>query len=565
LKRREALLAQAARMSRIGGWELDLNSGSFNLSEEGRKICGIADGETVTKQAFLDRFQNDEDRARMRLALSNAGTRGKPFDFEAEIADGSGTRWLRTLAEPESVNGRVVRVMGAVQDITERKEAAAQIEHLAYRDPLTGLPNRTQFHERLQRAMSSAKSTDSRYGLLLFDIDHFKSVNDSMGHYAGDAVLSVLAARLQPAMAPGHTLARIAGDEFAIIIPDIHGPDDLLPTANAVIELLKQPIAHDGYALALGVSIGGAIFPDNGHSGSEILKNADIALCRAKAEGRGRFVMFQDAMRADIEARVQLLHDVRAGIAGGNFSLLYQPIVSTHTGTVNSFEGLMRWSDSERGILSPATFMAAFDDPDLAILLGDAALNHATRQMRQWLDTGIEFGRVAVNLSAPQFRLRGLADRILGMMRQHQIPNRYLSLEITESVYIDACADDVLGTIHALHDAGISIALDDFGTGYASLSHLCRLPIDRLKIDKSFVQLEARSAIVDAIIHMGRGLGIDVVAEGVETREQVAALRAKGCDHMQGFIFGRPLAAYAVPEFIHQVGTYGLTTGNYAA
>lgn len=565
LRRREALLSQAARMSRIGGWELDVTTGALDLNSEGRRLCGIAGGAPVTVQALLARLQNEQDRARMHDALSSAAAYGRSFDLEAELADGSDARWVRILAEPEIANGRVGRITGAVQDVTERKEAAAQIEHLAYRDSLTGLPNRTQFHERLQNAMATARSSGQRHGLLLFDIDHFKTVNDSMGHYAGDALLAALAARLLPAIAPGHTLARIAGDEFAIIVPGVQGAADLAPIANAVLDLLKQPVAHDGYALALGVSVGGAILPDHGRSASEILKNADIALQRAKAEGRNRFVMFQESMRADIEDRVQLLHDVRVGIARGAFSLLYQPIVSTKAGTINGFEGLMRWNDAERGILLPAIFKAAFEDPDLAILLGETALASAMTQMRQWLDAGIDFGRIAVNLSAPQFHVRDLADRILGMMRQHRIPNRCLSLEITESVYIDARGDDIRATIETLHDAGVAIALDDFGTGYASLSHLSQFPIDRLKIDKSFVQSEARSAVVDAIIHMGRSLGLDVVAEGVETPRQVAALRAKGCDHMQGFVFGRPLAAEAVPGFIHQVGAHGLPSAAFAA
>ncbi len=294
LKRREALLGRAARLSRIAGWELDVESDTIKFNEEGLRICGIAGNGPVTRQDFLERFQDEDDRDRMRLALSSAATQGVPFDLETELVDGRGTRWVRMLAEPETVNGRIDRVMGVVQDITERKETAAQIEYLAYRDPLTGLPNRTQFHECLQRAMSAAHSTGSRHGLLLIDIDHFKTVNNSMGHFAGDALLSALAARLGPAMAPDHTLARIAGDEFAIIVPDVAGASDLAPVANAVIELLKQPIAHDGYALALGVSIGGAIFPDNGKTGVEILKNADIALYRAKADGRSRFVMFQE-------------------------------------------------------------------------------------------------------------------------------------------------------------------------------------------------------------------------------------------------------------------------------
>jgi EAL domain-containing protein (putative c-di-GMP-specific phosphodiesterase class I) len=313
---------------------------------------------------------------------------------------------------------------------------------------------------------------------------------------------------------------------------------------------LRTPIEHAGQSFTICASIGAAVHADSDADPTHLLKNADVALYQAKYDGRNRSVIFKPAMRTQVERRVELLRDVRGAIAHGEFDMFYQPVVDLASNTVAGFEALMRWHHPEQGVLPPAAFMAAFEDNDLSLQLGEIAFERSLSQMRAWIDQGVAFGRVAINVSSAQFRTGRLAIEIEAKLKHWNVPADRLTIEVTENVYMGWGAEVVSETVKRLHDAGVLIALDDFGTGYASLANLRQFPVDRLKIDKSFVQNSQDDAIVRAVINLGSSMGMKVVAEGVEGPDQLATLTAYGCDQVQGYHFAKPMPASEVAGFI---------------
>jgi diguanylate cyclase (GGDEF)-like protein len=524
-------------------------SGKLSWDEEIYRIYGIPAGTPPSNEIIVSRYDPDmRERSRQRLeALFN---RGVPYDVELRGTRPNGEIfWVRAMAEAETVDGKVSRIFGAVQDITDRKLAEMRIHDLAYRDQLTGLPNRASFIDKLTASVEAARAKGASVALIKFDVDHFREVNDALGHNKGDALLKSIANKLWQDFSAVGTVARMGGDEFAVMLRGATA-DDTRRWAADFVEQARTLFRHDTATLPLGISSGIAIFPEHGENAEAIIKNAKIALLEAKTQRRGKVVLFDPGMREALDGKKALLRRVWAGITNKEFVLFYQPIVGLRSGKVTGLEALIRWNDPEFGLLLPGHFMAAFDEPELSVALGDMVFDMAIAQMRAWLDDGVEFGNVAVNLTTAQFRLGDLAETILGKLARAGVPPQRLTLEVTENVYMAWGADVVAATVRKLHAAGVEIALDDFGTGYASLSHLRQFPIDKLKIDKSFVQSAESTAIVDAVINMGLSLGMRVVAEGVEKPEQLSLLRLKGCDFVQGYIFAKPLEAERIAPFI---------------
>lgn len=492
---------------------------------------------------------DDRDRVSALVATRKPGETGV-YEFRLNRDDGVET-WVRSASKVlVGPDGRPERLVNLFKDITDRRRQSEAVETLAFKDPLTELPNRAFFQHRFQEAVSASELLGEMFGLIMIDVDHFKDINDTLGHDAGDALLKRLAEMLRHAFRADDTVARLGGDEFAVILRGLHSEADMLRPIKTLQELLRRPIEHGGRSFTCSASIGAALHGDMDADPSHMVKNADIALYRAKDAGRNRSVMFQPSMRSELEQRIELLRDVRAGIAAGEFVLFYQPVVDVRVGGVTGFEALMRWAHPEQGVLAPARFMAAFEDQDLSLKLGDVAFEAALKQMRAWLDEGVEFGRVAVNISAAQFRSGRLAEEIQERLARWNVPCDRLTIEVTENVYMGWGSEMVSETVRRLHDAGVMIALDDFGTGYASLANLRQFPIDRLKIDKSFVQNTEDEAIVKAVITLGSSMGMKVVAEGVEDQAQLDALVGYGCDQVQGYHFGRPMPAEEVPGFL---------------
>ena len=439
-----------------------------------------------------------------------------------------------------SPTGEPLSVLSVIKDVTVEVQARRRIETLAYRDPLTGLANRALFQSELGAVSDRSDGQTRSFGLVMIDVDHFKTINDTLGHDAGDVLLRAVGDALTQAFNEAAVVARLGGDEFAVILKEVLSHDDLIGPINAVQQALREPFRHMGQAVHIGLSMGALLCEANEtFSGAEALKKADIALYRAKALGRDRLVMFAAEMQSEADERLATLREVQAGIIRGEFLMHYQPIVDLATNRICGFEALMRWEHPQRGLLPPAAFNAALEDPDLSLQLGEVALDGTLRQMRSWLDQNLEFGRVAINVAASQFKSGKLVEDVEARLRRWGVPAGRLTIEITENIYLGAGSSVVASTVQALHDMGVLIALDDFGTGYASLTNLRQLPIDRLKIDKSFVQ-DTDTSVVRAMIGLGSDLGMRVVAEGVETSEQLSSLRSQGCDHVQGYIFGHP-------------------------
>ncbi len=484
-----------------------------------------------------------KSNAAFYAATVEAALSGAAASRDVELVDG---RTIRITHNPIPSGGYVA----THEDVTASIHAAAQIEFLAFRDPLTSLPNRAAFQRAYDDAVAAAEQAGEMFGLIMLDVDHFKTINDTLGHDAGDALLKALAGQLKRAFRSGDTVARLGGDEFAIILRDLKEEGGMIRPIEVLQGFLRTPIDHAGRSFTICASIGAAFHADVEADPAHLLKNADVALYQAKSEGRNRCVVFRPAMRTEVERRVELLRDVRVAIAQGEFDMVYQPIVDLGANTVAGFEALMRWNHPEQGVLPPAAFMAAFEDNTLSLQLGEVAFERTLGQMRAWLDDGVEFGRVAINISSAQFRTGRLAAEIEAKLKRWKVPADRLTIEVTENVYMGWGAEVVSDTIKRLHDAGVLIALDDFGTGYASLANLRQFPIDRLKIDKSFVQNSQDDAIVRAVINLGSSMGMKVVAEGVERPDQLAALTEYGCDQVQGYHFAKPMPATEVAGFI---------------
>jgi diguanylate cyclase (GGDEF)-like protein len=554
LKARQMRLKQTAHMAKTGGYELTLPDGKLTWDDEIYPIFGIPTGTPPSHDLIVNSY-DPEMREKSHRRLGELFANGTPYDVESRGTRPNGeVFWVRAMAEAEMSDGVVTRVFGAVQDITDRKQAEIRIHELAYRDPLTGLPNRASFIDKLVTAIASAESNGSRVALITFNIDHFRDVNDAVGHQIADALLQRLSTALWHKFSTLGTVARIGGDEFAVIMRDQTSGEVARKLAQDFIAHAKKLLMRHKFTLPLGISGGLGIYPEHGEDAETLMKNAKAAMHLSKEQHRGSVVVFDPAMRKAIDEKNALIQRIWLGLRNGQFMLFYQPIVDLRGGKVTGVEALMRWNDPERGILPPAHFMVGFEEPELSLALGDLALDLAIGQMRAWIDAGVDFGSVAVNLSTAQFRTGILAETILGKLERAGVPPQNLTLEVTENVYMAWGADVVAATVRELHAAGVSIALDDFGTGYASLAHLRQFPIDKLKIDKSFVQSTESAAIVDAVINMGLSLGMQVVAEGVERREQLTLLRLKGCDLVQGYIFAKPLEPERVAGYISDFG-----------
>jgi len=436
------------------------------------------------------------------------------------------------------------------EDITERQKAEAYIAHLARHDQLTDLPNRVFFREELDKNLRRLRHGE-KFAVLCLDLDRFKSVNDTLGHSIGDKLLRSVASRLSGCIDERDFVARLGGDEFAVVQADIGRPEDGSTLAARIIERLGAPYDIEGQQLDIGVSIGLAIAPADGKNADQLLKNADLAMYRAKADGRGSYCFFESEMDARIQARRALELDLRTALGSGQLQLYYQPLVNAKTGEVRCFEALLRWFHPRLGAVPPSEFVPLAEESGLIGPLGQWVLRAACAEAAKWPS---QF-RVAVNLSPIQFKNLNLVKVILGALAASGLPAARLELEITESVLLEA-DPKILAVLHELHALGIRIVMDDFGTGFSSLNYLRSFPFDKIKIDKSFIHDVSKGgdsiAIVRAIIDLARALKIEVVAEGVETADQLDHLVAEGCTEMQGYYFSKPAPIESFEQVLHE-------------
>ena len=503
--------------------------------------------EQFLTMTLLDIWPVDEWGPHRAVAKSVGATYQSDRTWRHLKRDGSEIEVLTYARRITFANRQAVLV--AVLDVTERKQAEARIEHMAHHDALTGLPNRVLFHQPLGEALARIRRGGGNLAVLCLDLDQFKSVNDTLGHPVGDVLLKTVAQRLDHCVRDTDMVARLGGDEFAIILPTIGGPHDAEQTASKVIDVLGQPYEIQGHEVVVGASVGIAIAPGDGDAADALLRNADMALYRAKGDGRGRFNFFEPEMDRRIQLRRTLELDLRKAFQNGEFELYYQPLINLDSGDVSGFEALLRWRHPERGMVSPAEFIPLAEEIGLITPLGEWVLRKACAEAMTWP----AHVKVAVNLSPVQFKSRNLVQAVLTALAYSRLPATRLELEITESVLLGETEAN-LAVLHQLRGLGVHISMDDFGTGYSSLSYLRSFPFDKIKIDQSFVREIAERpdcmAIIRAVVGLGTSLGIATTAEGVETPEQLERLRAEGCTEVQGYLFSPPRRASDIAKLL---------------
>lgn len=539
----EARLALALDAGSDGLWDCDLATGEAWSSERWWHMLGYEPGELESHARTWRALLHPEDAAQAEHILTEHLAGQTPtYECEHRLRRKDGTwAWMMTRGRvvAHDDDGRPLRFVCTQIDISARKEAEGQLAHMARHDGLTDLPNRTLFYERLDQKLAEMRHHGGRCAVLCLDLDCFKSVNDSLGHLAGDALLRAVAHRFRAVLRAEDTVARLGGDEFAILLGGVGEPDGVAELAQRLIAAAQAPVLFGEQRMQVGLSVGIALAPAQGEVGEAVFKRADLALYRAKAEGRNTFRFFDATMDEAAAERRVLEHGLRQAIERGELTLHYQPQVSTRARDLVGFEALVRWAHPVRGLVSPGDFIPIAEETGLIVPLGEWVLRTACREAARWTK-GL---KVAINLSPRQFQQADLPERILAILSETGLSPDRLELEVTETVIINDMAR-ALGILRRLKAFGISIAMDDFGTGYSSLATLQAFPFDKIKIDRSFVgrveESEQAAVIVRSVIGLGRSLGMGVVAEGVETDEQMRFLAEEACDEAQGYLLGRP-------------------------
>lgn len=491
-------------------------------------------------------FIGNEENKQIFSQYFEAVLTGQAVRFECFIHPAGATaRWLEISLSKVNleVDGMFI---GVARDITERKKADAQIEFLAHYDSLTDLPNRLLAKDRMEQAMMHADRENAKVALLFLDLDNFKTINDSLGHPIGDALLISVAKRLGECIHDTDSLSRQGGDEFLVILTDVSDADVINCISEKILAQLEKPFNIDGMVLTTSFSIGIAVYPNDGRDFDMLFKKADTALFQAKEAGRNTFCFYTEQMNIDATEHLQICSGLRHALENNEFVLHYQPQINLASGKIIGAEALIRWNHPEFGMVPPGRFIPIAEDSGLIVPIGEWVLQEACRQAFAWNQTGLAELVIAVNLSSVQFKRGNLEETVIRALTESGLDPVFLELELTESILIHD-TDTVLDTVRRIKSFGVKLSIDDFGTGYSSLSYLKRFAVDKLKIDRSFIRNMVNdpsdAAIVYAIIQMAKSLNLKIIAEGVEDEDMLALLRLYHCDEIQGYYFARPLPA----------------------
>jgi diguanylate cyclase (GGDEF)-like protein/PAS domain S-box-containing protein len=574
-KNRESL-EDAQRIAHLGNWEWDLVHGTTHWSDETYRILGFTPGTVEPGLEALLTCVHPEDRPALQESMHRLLKTG---EFSGQVVrlhrpDGS-LRYaqLQGLGRFDAI-GTITQLSGTIQDVSEIKEAEQRIRYLAYYDGTTGLPNRQFFMERLQQALVDAKRYHRQLGVLSLDLDQFKRINDTLGHTAGNELLLAVSRRLSEVVRANDTLAhddtdealahdgrgtvaRLGGDEFSLLITELAHYHDAAKVGRRLLEELRMPFRVAGQEVFVSASLGLALYPLDGEDAESLVKNAGAAMHFAKDQGRDNYQFYSRAMNSTALEKLAMEAQLRRALERDELVLYFQPKIRATTGEIVGLEALIRWQHPELGLVPPSQFIPLAEETGLIVPIGEWVLHSACRQNRLWQQAGHPPVHVAVNIASPHFRQGALSDSVAAALQDSGLDPGWLELEVTESMLMQS-VDTTLATLFKLKDRGVRLAIDDFGTGYSSLSYLKRFPLDTLKIDRSFVKDLPRdaedAAIAKAIIAMAHSLKLEVVAEGVESAEQLAFLQQHGCDVVQGFLFSRPVPAAAFGSLLANRG-----------
>lgn len=528
----------------------DRESRFLRISRAMARYCALDDPAQVIGKTDADIFSSEHAGAAFKdeQEIIRTGQSKVGMEEKETWPDGRESWVLTTKVPLKDRRGQIIGTMGIARDITDRKKAEARISYMALHDALTGLPNRILLQDRLGQAIALASRKERRVAVLMMDLDHFKDVNDTLGHYAGDRLLEAVSVRLKACLRESDVVARLGGDEFVIGLPDVGGNEEMERVAQKVLATLVEPIEIEGHELKISASIGISHYPGDGENAEILLQNADTAMYKAKARGRGSYFFFTPELNEASQRRQKLGHELHQALERGEFVLYYQPLVSTNLGRITGVEALLRWQHPVQGLISPNEFIPQLEELGLMVEVGHWVLKTACLQLVAWQKEGLGPIRMAVNLSAQQFYRSDIVSAVKEVLRETGLDPRWLELELTENLTLD----DSEATIKIMRDLkriGVSLSLDDFGTGWSSLSYLRRFPLDRIKIDRAFmrdvISQPAAETVVRTIIDLGRDLGLACIAEGVETRQQLEFLQKRKCTEMQGFLYSPAVPAAA--------------------
>jgi len=563
LVKSQACLAEAQQLAKLGYWELNPQTHKITWSHSLLDILKVKKEQVVDSFDFLLKRIPEEDRKLVEMWYGDACEHvvSKGITHRIETDDHQMRYIYQYIKSSHNADGDLIELHGTLQDVTDMHSAQERIRNLAFFDTLTGLPNRTHFNEILAQTLKHAVRQQRQGALLFIDLDNFKRINDTFGHHSGDQLLAAVTARINACLRASDLIAvkgqevqcaRLGGDEFTILLPELNKPENAAIIARRILDALATPFTLESNDVVITPSIGITVFPDDAQEAEECLRNADIAMYYAKRKGRNGFCFYDKGMNEEATRRMEIESALRTALEKNEFSLVYQPQIDVDKEKMLGVEALIRWHSHELGFVPPDQFISVAEETGMIIPIGDWVLYEACNQASEWLAEGIELERIAVNISMCQFAQANFVEKVANILKQTELPAHKLELEMTESLLMSQ-ADDAVRLLQELKALGISLSIDDFGTGYSSLAYLKQFPIDHLKIDKTFIDEvnndHSNATIVRAVIAMATNMELRVTAEGVETDDQLAFLKAQQCSEAQGYYFSKPLPPHEIPAF----------------